>query len=366
MGIEEVVEDWAGIQKRFEAWWQGEIYDRPLIGVTAPRRKPGSELPVHDAENLRDDEVAAQWTDIEVMIRRQEQTLRRTYFGGDALPIFWHNWSAGHSLYFGCQPHFARDTVWVDPAPVDGQGYPILEGWENSPWWSWMQTCTLKAVQASRGRWFTLPMWGNHAGDNLGLVRGTEKLLEDIATNRTWVKRALQQLSDIQIGVFEHLWELVDPSLAGVAGSINYVSCWSPGRTLAFDCDLSCMISARDFRELFLPPLLETMETVAHRIYHLDGWVALHHLDTLLRIRDLQAIQWLPGAGREEISQWIPLIQKVQAAGKGIAIYVQPEEIPLVLGACRPEGLFINVACRSEDEARRVVESSSTYPLPPP
>ena len=349
MGIEQVVEDWEAVKKRFEAWWQCEIYDRPLIGVTAPRRGLVDDLlsPVAPEQ---------QWTDIDYMIQRQEKSLLRTYYGGEAIPVFWHNWSAGHALYFGCQPHFAEETVWVDPAPVDAQGYPILAGWEESPWWQWMQGCTLKAVQASRGRWFTLPMWGNHAGDNLGLVRGTEKLLLDIITNRPWVRQAMQQLSDIQIRAFERLWQLVDPSLATVEGSINYVSCWSPERTMAFDCDLSCMISRRDFRELFLPPLLETMQTVKHRIYHLDGWVAMQHLETLLGLPDLQAIQWLPGAGREAIAQWIPLIQHVQAAGKGIAVYVQPEEIPLLLHECKPEGLFINTTCQSEDQARRVVE----------
>ena len=358
MGIQQIIEDWEGVKKRFEAWWQGEIYDRPLLAVTAPRRGSGDcSSPLAAAQRLDSRAVQAQWTDIAVMISRQEQALGSTYFGGDALPLFWHNWSAGHALYFGCRPHFSEETVWVDPAPLDARGYPILEGWESSPWWPWMQDCTLKAAQASQGRWFVLPMWGNHAGDNLGLVRGAEKLLLDIATHRPWVRRAVKQLSDIQIGVFERLWELASPSIVGVEGSLNYVGCWSPGRTMAFDCDLSCMISPQDFRELFLPPLVETMQTVEHRIYHLDGWVARQHLNTLLGLSELHAIQWLPGAGREEIAQWIPLIQQVQAAGKRIAVYVQPEEIPLLLRECKPDGLFINTTCKSEDEARRVVEA---------
>jgi hypothetical protein len=84
--------------------------------------------------------------------------------------------------------------------------------------------------------------------------------------------------------------------------------------------------------------------------------VALQHLPTLLSLPELHAIQWVPGAGREAIVQWIPLIQHVQAAGKSIAVYVQPEEIPLLLKECRPEGLFINTSCPSEDAARRVIE----------
>jgi hypothetical protein len=329
VGIEQVVEDWDGVKKRFEAWWQGEIFDRPLLAVTAPRRQTPQQDPSPAVETvLTDQEIKAQWTDIDVMIQRQEQILAHTYYGAEAIPVFWHNWSAGQALYFGCLPHFARDTVWVDPAPLDALGYPILDGWQDSPWWQWMQDCTLKASQASQGRWFIMPMWGNHAGDNLGLVRGTEKLLLDIAADRAWVRRAAKQISDIQIKAFERLWELVDPAIVGVEGSVNYVSCWSPVRTLAFDCDLSCMLSPQDFRELFLPPLLETMHTVDHRIYHLDGTVALQHLPTLLGLPELHAIQWIPGAGREEIAQWIPLIRRVQKAGKGIAVYVQPEGFP--------------------------------------
>ena len=99
------------------------------------------------------------------------------------------------------------------------------------------------------------------------------------------------------------------------------------------------------------------MHTVDHRIYHLDGVVALQHLPTLLALPELHAIQWLPGAGREEIAQWIPLIQRVQAAGKGIAVYVQPAEIPRLRHECRPEGLLINTTCQSEDEARRLLDT---------
>ncbi len=122
------------------------------------------------------------------------------------------------------------------------------------------------------------------------------------------------------------------------------------------------MLSPQDFRELFLPPLLETMHTVDHRIYHLDGTVALQHLPTLLGLPELHAIQWVPGPGREAIAQWIPLIWRVQAAGKGISVYVQPEEIPLLLKECRPEGLFITTTCRIQDEARRVIDAVARKP----
>ena len=214
----------------------------------------------------------------------------------------------------------------------------------------------MTAAHSSEGRYSVMPMWGNHAGGNLGLARGAQSLLLDIAENPAWVKRAVKALSDIQIEVFEVLWQLVAPERVGVEGCINYCSCWSPARTMAFDCDHSCMMSPRQFNDLFLPPLLETMHTVEHRIYHLDGPGAVPYLDTLLSLPELQAIQWVHGAGHEGIQQWLPLIERIQRAGTGVWVSVKPEEVEPLLAAADPKGLLISTHCRAEGEARALVE----------
>jgi hypothetical protein len=198
-----------------------------------------------------------------------------------------------------------------------------------------------------------MPMWGNHAGDNLALVRGSEALMRDVAENPAWVRQAVQQVSDILIEVYAALWPLVDESITGVEGSYNYCGLWSPARTMAFDCDVSCMLSPRQFEELFLPPLVQTMRTVDHRIYHLDGVVALQHLDALLALPELHAIQWLPGAGKERtILDWVPVIRRIQRAGKNALVYAEAHEIPALLGEVSARGLCIGTTCASEQEAR--------------
>ena len=349
MAIDQIVEDWPTIKKRWEAWWQCELYDRVLLQVTAPRQ---GVAPRPDPEVA----LETQWTDVNYMIRRTLEGIRTTYYGGEALPMFSHSWSAGHALYFGCKPHFAKDTVWVDPAPVGKDGYPSFEGWRDSPWWRWMRDCTDAAARACKGRYFPRPMWGNHAGDNLALVRGPETLLMDIALNPEWVKWAMKTASDIQIEAFAEVRRLISPEVSGVEGSINYGRAWSPLQTLAFDCDVSCMVSNEAFRELFLPPLVETMHTVDHRIYHLDGPGAIHHLDALLALPELHAIQWVPGAGRRQIMQWVPLIRRIQSKGKGVQVFASPDEVEPLLREVKPEGLLINTRCETEGEARRLVD----------
>jgi len=349
LNIEDIKEDWEKVKKRYEAWWACELYDRILVQVTAPREGV-KHIPVKPSS------VEAMWTDIDYIIRRILENVRTTYYGGESVPLLWHNWSAGHALLLGCEPKFAWDTVWVDPVIAEEE-YPEISFSRENHWWKWMRDSTRTAAQASKGRYFVMAMWGNHAGDNLALARGTEQLLMDIALNPEWVRLAVKTVSDILIEVYEELWQIVSPEVTGLEGSVNYCGCWSPGRTHGFDCDMSCMISPKAFRDLFLPPLVETMRTVDHRIYHLDGPGAIHHLDTLLDLPELHAIQWVPGSGAMGgIMQWVPLIKRVQNKGKGIVVYAGPGEVEPLLREVRPEGLCIGTSCNTEAEARELLE----------
>jgi len=346
-----IKEDWETTKKRYTYWWANELYDRAVLLVTAPKAgvPPAAAWPGGPVT------VETPWTDADYMIWRLEERIRTTHFGGEAVPVFWHNWSVGHALLLGCEPKFAPNTIWTDPLPAGADGYPPIRFHREGRWWQWMREATLKAAQASRGPYFVMPFWGNNAGDNLSLVRGDMDLLVDIADNPGWVRQAAKQVSDILIESTNELWRLVDEKVTGVEGSANYCRIWSPGRTLGFDCDISCNVSPKQFEDLFLPPLIETMRTVDHRIYHLDGTVALHHLDVLLSVPEIHAIQWLPGAGHEAtILDWVPLIRRIQRAGKAVQVFCGGREVAPLLNEVSARGLCICTGCGSEAEAREL------------
>jgi hypothetical protein len=349
--IDDIQEDWEMTKKRSIHWWENELVDRALVQVTAP--KQGTKRNVWPGEVLT---TETPWTDIDYMIWRMLEDIRTTCYCGEAIPLFYHNWSAGHALLMGCEPQFAPDTVWTDPIPVSESGYPPIHFLREGHWWQWMREGTLRAAQASQGRYFVLPVWGNHAADNLALIRGSQALMMDIVENPAWVRQAARLVSDILIEVSEALWPLVGEEVSGLEGSVNYCGTWSPGRTLGFDCDISCMLSTKQFEDIFLPPLIETMRTVKHRIYHLDGTVALQHLDLLLSVPEIHAIQWVPGAGREEILRWVPLIRRIQQAGKSVLVYAEAKDIPALLGEVSARGLCIGTSCASELEAHDLLD----------
>lgn len=353
-------EDWENVKERWAAWWECELYDRILLQVHAPMNKPvpgkNDEPILAQKDNVVTPEI--KWSNIDFMINQTMKRINSTFYGGEAIPVFYHGWSIGHALLFGCEPDFKDDTIWTNPIPVQKDGYPFIKADKTNKWYKWFVENTEKAARASGARYYVMPAWGNHAGDNLALIRGSEQLMIDIAENPDWVRKAIKVVSDALIEFREVLWGKV--SLTGMEGSMNYVSCWSPGRTLGLDCDVSCMVSPDTFKQIFLPPLIETMEAVDHRIYHLDGPGAIQHLDTLLNLKEIHAIQWVPGAGAPGIMQWIPLIKRIQKKRKAVVVPATPDEIRPLLKEVSPEGLCVSTSCKSEDQARKLIEEVTT------
>jgi hypothetical protein len=94
---------------------------------------------------------------------------------------------------------------------------------------------------------------------------------------------------------------------------------------------------------MFLPGLIEECKFYDRSIYHLDGPGALKHLDSILSIPKLNAVQWVPGAGNGGFERWIPVYQKIQAAGKGIQLAtVSLKNLELVFETLRPEGVWFS------------------------
>ena len=345
-------EDWECSKKRWEAWWAHGMYDRPLLAITAPRKNTG---PREEQSDVGAD-PRTKWTDFDFMIRTQLERQQHTYFGGEALPIFNPGLAVGNAMFFGCEPWFDVGTVWAKPIAPCEDGFPNLRFSPNNRWWQWYRSGVAAAAQASRGRYFVLVDPGNDAGDTLAQVRGTEQLLVDIAVNPDWVKSAVEAISDVLIQIYGELDQVASPEACGVEGHINDQRCWWQGSTRGLNCDFSCMISSRAFEDLFLPSLVKTMHQYERNVYHLDGPGALHHIDSLLDLPELQAIQWVPGAGHEEILQWVPLIRRIQAAKRSLCLSMAPEEVKVLLGEIQPEGIMIQTHCETEDEARELLE----------
>jgi hypothetical protein len=110
------------------------------------------------------------------------------------------------------------------------------------------------------------------------------------------------------------------------------------------------MVSKKMFDDIFLPSIAAECNFLDRSIYHLDGPGALRHLDSILSIPKLNALQWVFGAGNEGYHKWVHVYQKAQAAKKGIEVVCTVSELSMIMDTLSPRGLFLQIGDVSDEE----------------
>ena len=94
--------------------------------------------------------------------------------------------------------------------------------------------------------------------------------------------------------VYEESYQIIAGKQEGTS---SWVNLWFPGKGQPVQNDFTGLISTSMYREFFLEELVNEINYLDYSIYHLDGPDALKHLDMILEIPRLNAVQWVPGAG---------------------------------------------------------------------
>ncbi|HNS48876.1 MAG TPA: hypothetical protein PKM61_05045 [bacterium] len=243
------------------------------------------------------------------------------------------------AYYLGGRVLFGPSTVWVEPVIRNWSDFSVRFDPEN-PWWQHTLRYLEKAVELSRGRFLVcLPDFGD-ALTTLALLRGTENLLLDLMDNRSAVIRARDQFLQLWPEFHRACWDIYRRHLPGD----NSWLLWAPGRTYACQSDFSAMISPELFRELVVPEIEFLGGYLDYIVWHLDGPEMIKHLDILLDLPQIKAIQWVHGSGHPSVSHWLPLLKRIQAKGKSLVLSCTygAEEKDILVRELDPVGLYIS------------------------
>ena len=353
--------DWEQAQKRMLAWWQQEILDRPCLQVTAPRE--GYEQELSDASK-RPPSVSLErwWTDVDYKVERLARSIRATFYGGEAFPLFNPNLGPDiFSAYFGATVRLQdEETNWVEPLIDDWEQVPTLKIDENNYWWRLQLQLLQTAQDAGRGLWLTgLP--DIHAGgDAFSALRGRKRACTDLYDYPQAVHWAMAQLNQAMRQAYDAYLRILEPEKYG--SSSGWLPAWYSGKANALQCDFIALISPAMMREFILPGIVAEAQCLDRGIFHLDGPGAIPQLDILLQVPEIHAIQWVYGAGNEPATRWVPLMRRIQDAGKSVWVSATPSEVPVLLEYLRPEGLMIHTSTSSEQEARDLLTLVSRRP----
>jgi len=349
--------DWPEAKANLIRWWRRKGL---ALALTAPRAAPVDPVPEPPPEPA---DAEALWTDAAWRVARGEFDIARRRYYAEAFPYFGAQIGPGSlGTFLGARPHFDRVTVWYEPciADPDASG-PIRFSPDGNRWYDVHAALVDEAARRARGRYLvSLPDLIENI-DTLAAMRGNAALLTDLIDRPAWVHARLEEINQAFFAAFDLLAAKVrDPD----GGNAFIFDIWGPGRTAKVQCDFSCMISPRMFREFVVPPLERQCNWLDFSLYHLDGTQAMHHLDALCEIESLDAIEWTPQAGRPGGGSpvWYDFYRAIRKGGKAVqAVGVAPDEVVPLIDAVGPEGLFIMTSAPDEAAAERLVEQVEPY-----
>ena len=195
--------------------------------------------------------------------------------------------------------------------------------------------------------------------DILSAMVGTQNMLYEMADHPDKVKK----LRDDFIPVWVEYYRCLSEKLMKGQGCVSsWLPVWSDVPYYPIQCDMSAMISPEMFREFVLPDLAYRSGVMGRTVYHLDGPDEIRHLDMILSLPRLNAVQWVSGAGNPISSDpcWYEMFRQIQAAGKGIIINegVPHENLEDLLRNVDQRGLYFMTNARDEQEANEIADTA--------
>ena len=246
-----------------------------------------------------------------------------------------------------------EDTIWIHPNPIDCDDIVFDP---NHPNWllhkDLLQACKRKA----QGHYYVGMPDLMEGLDVLAALKGADRVLMDTVMRPELVERQLQQINDVYFQVFDELYDIIRE---GDEMAFCYFSSWAPGKMTKLQSDISTMISVDDYRRFVLPFIHEQCRKIPYTLYHLDGVGAIRHLDALLEIDELNAIQWTPGVGQPQggSPKWYDLYRRILDTGKSVMVcWVKPDELRPLLEAIGTDGVHIEMDFHNEQEVEEAME----------
>ncbi len=335
--------DFERAQKYWDAFWQHKIIDRPCTVVWAKKEKQAVSAPY----------IVDMNKDFTETFSNFEGYLESHAFLGEAMPgirpSFGPDQVAG---FLGAPLKFSEEnqTSWSEKSVKDWTDFDLKIN-ENSKCWQRMHEYHKQAQQFCRGKCLLYNIDMHVNIDGLEALRGAQDLLFDIIDSPDAIKKALSQMRRAFVKIYNSFHSYEQKKL----GTTSLLHMYSRGKYNPIQADFICLLSPEMFRDFVLPEIKFEARFLDHCCFHLDGADSLKHLDDILAIPEIDAIQWIPGAGQKPQLEWPEVLHKIQAANKAIILYLAPEQVKEIHGEYDPELLVYEVQAESPEQGEELL-----------
>jgi len=334
------------IKKHYDAFWANSHIDRCCLNITVPCTNPPEPK-----------SLTQQWEDIPFRCSQAAYIAENTKYFADAFANVFINFGPGCMAEFvGGSFKWAPDTVWFDQEQyiTDFENLPEIKLNKESFLFRLADSFTNEVIKSVNA----IPSVPDIGGltDIIASLRGSQDLLFDLYDYPDEVMELNKVLQPMWLETFNYFSQLV-------LKNKGLMTAWMPILSdkpyYPLQCDFSAMISPDMFQKFVVPELEFQSSHIPRSVYHLDGENATVHLESLLNIKEINAIQWSPGAGNPNVDdkQWFDMYRRIQAAGKGIILLESPADgVENILKNISPDGLFISTICEDEKQADEIIK----------
>ena len=332
--------------QRVEAWFQHAMLDRPPVRF-AEHNADFSHSAA--ASGHRWPDLKARWFDAEYQVDAFAAAVRGRIFHGETFPVFWPNLGPNvYAAFHGAELEYGEVTSWVQHCLHDWGDVAKVRFSRDNAYFRKIEELTRVALAKCPGQ-FMVGYTDLHGSlDCAADWRDPQLLCLDLVDCPEQVQELVRLAAENFLPVFDH-YDAVLKAQGQL--SVTWMGIPSRGKMHIPSCDFTSMVSTEDFARFYLPSLKVEVQHMTHNVFHVDGKGMIRHLDRILELPEIQAIQWVQGVGDDlPIRQWLPLIRRIQAAGKGVVVDLQLSELEPFMAAMKPEGLYLCIAAPEKDQ----------------
>ena len=343
MAIHFSQENWAQVKANYAAWWAGTL-DRHLMRITVTDAYPATHTPrapILTQANAHDFRYSP-----EELIEALDVQMGQYAFYGDAFPfVSFDRFGPGVlSAFCGARLDNSSGTIWFFPdAERELDQIHVVYNPENQ----WVRR--IKDIyRAGIRKWGNMVVLGmpdlGGVLDVAATFRGTENLLLDLYDDPDEV---LRLCAEIEVAWYEAYADFSSILRDAGIGFSYWSSIYSDEPSYILQCDFAYMISPEMFRKFVMPTLRRDCKKITNTIYHLDGIGQLAHLDDLLTIDELNAVQWIYGDGQLSGRHWMDVYKKIDRAGKRFQMIGDMEDFEAIAPNFQ-RGIYFNADLTTE------------------
>lgn len=311
--------NWEETKQRFDDYWKCQNTGRPIMRVTGV--KP-NYVPYSLPEELKSRDMADKYLNAERIVNRYRHYCEAHEFLAESFPNLNIDFGPGSIAgYLGSEIVFRDDTVWFEPCVNEIKDCPPFLFEPENKWFKkhieLFNECK-KLVEDDFP--IAIPDLMENV-DVLASLRGAQELIYDMIDDEEEVIKRVQQISDVYQQYYDAFYRYSEYE-GGSAYTVFQI--FGNGKTQKLQCDYSALLSPDYFRVFVLESLKQGVKGIDNVLYHLDGPDAIKHMDALMEVEGINALQWTSGDYGPDgtLKEWDIIYDKARVAGKALWIKV--------------------------------------------